>query len=136
MKFTPPKDVHILAKFMAQVSKFFWENKSKFVVQKKNLGEKKQKWQKYLGLKFEKGQCWAILKISFFLYDLLRFSRVIFFIFSVFFWKNYFCLVVVLDFWLNIFLPKKSITSEFMSLYAINKTNRKPLNIPISSTLS
>ena len=34
------------------------------------------------------------------------------------------------------FLPKKSITSKFVSLYAINTADRKPLNIPISSTLS
>ena len=47
-----PRMSIILAIFMEQVSNFFWENKSEFVVQKKNLDKKNQKWQKYLGLKF------------------------------------------------------------------------------------
>ena len=139
MKFTHPPSMSIIfAVFMAQVSKLFWENKSKFVVQKNKFGWKKPKMTKIFGFEIwkrvKKGQFLAIFGISFFFHNLLRFSRAIFFChFCFFFEKNYFWLVVVLDFWLNIL---STITSEFMSLYAINTTNRKPLNSPISSTLS
>ena len=51
----PPRVSIILDILMAQVSKLFWENKSKFVVQKKNLGEKNQKWQNIWVWNLKKG---------------------------------------------------------------------------------
>ena len=64
----PPIMSIIFAVFLAQLSKCFWENKSKFVVQKKNR-EKKTKSDKNIWVwnlkKAKKGQFWAILKISF-----------------------------------------------------------------------
>jgi hypothetical protein len=55
----------------------------------------------------------------FFVIDFLIFLRVIVFV------SFFFCLAD-LDFGLNVFLPERSITTKFMSLYVNNTTNKRP----------
>ena len=138
-----PRMSIILAIFMAQVSNFFWENKSKFVVQKKKkIGRKKPKMIKIFGF-----EIWKRLKKAnfeqfwgspFFFMICSGFRGQFFFVIFVFFLKKLFLVSSSLRLLIKYFFYLKKVwhTCKFMSLYAINKTNRKPLNIPISSRLS
>ena len=116
----PPPQSIILAVLVIKVYKLFWGNKSKFVGQTKMFFDGKQKMTKIFGFEIFKSltkanfeQFW---KSSFLPLNLLSFSKVIFFVIFVFFWKNYFWLVVDLDFWLNV---------EIINIFLKSKTRWK-----------